>query len=43
MRDTERDTGYDPSEEVPWDADNGLPEWTDGVDDAAISGTRDVE
>ena len=30
-------------DDVPWDADNGLPERTDGIDDAAISGTRDVQ
>ncbi len=27
--------GFDPDEEVPWDADNGAPEWTDG-DDARV-------
>lgn len=43
MPESERDTSYDSSEECPWDSDRDLPEWIDGVDDAAISGTKDVE
>ena len=30
-------------DDIPWDADNPLPEWIEGSDNAAISGTRNVD
>lgn len=36
-------TADDLDEACPWDAERDLPEWIDRADDAAISGTKDVE
>jgi hypothetical protein len=43
MPEEERDTGFDPSEEVAWDADNSLEMWQDGADDDGIGGYAPCE
>lgn len=39
----DRDPGFDPDEQVVWDADKDAPMWTDGADDNGIGGFAPVE